>query len=58
LDFKKGVCWESCEYQSDSKLVKLASIKIGGIWPSSLGVTVVGSACPEMAALCLERAEF
>jgi hypothetical protein len=58
LDFEKGVLWESCEYQSDSKVVKLASIKNWGIWPCSLGVTVVGSDYPKMAALCLERAEF
>jgi hypothetical protein len=41
LDLDKGVCWETCEYQSGSKLVKLALAKFGGIWPSSLGVVAV-----------------
>jgi hypothetical protein len=31
--------------------------KFGDIWPSSLGVIVVWSCCPEMAALCLERTD-
>jgi hypothetical protein len=28
LGLDKGVCWETCEYQSGSKLVKLACVKI------------------------------
>jgi hypothetical protein len=27
LGLDKSVCWESCEYQSCSKLIKLACIK-------------------------------
>jgi hypothetical protein len=27
LNLDKGVCWETCEYQSGSKLVKLACVK-------------------------------
>jgi hypothetical protein len=28
LGLDKSVCWETCEYQSGSKLVKLACVKI------------------------------
>jgi hypothetical protein len=42
LILDKSVCQETCEYQGGRKLNKLAwDKKIGGIWPSGLGVIAV-----------------
>ena len=47
------VCWEIGEYKSCRELMYLPLVKIGGFWPSSLGVTVVQSWITVLLALCL-----